>query len=83
MNAQGQTVLEKVRYLHQLGVPKQKIANDLGVHRNTVAGWLDGKHVPSQDLKEEAADARTSSGKSPTTERCDGDSQESTSARSA
>lgn len=53
MNAQERTVLEQVQYLHGLGVPKKKIAKDLGVHRNTVAGWLDGKHIPFKDLKAE------------------------------
>lgn len=55
-------VLEKARYLHELGVPITKIADKLGVHRNTVSSWLSGKHRPADWHKETAPTPESSAG---------------------
>lgn len=85
--SKGDSVAAKFAQVQEkvaMKVPVKIACKDAELSRSTYYLILNrGKDVPSQDLKEEAADARTSSGKSPTTERCDGDSQESTSARSA
>ncbi len=58
MDAQLATRESEIWQLHLLGVPKTKIAERLGLHRNTVASIV-------SDIKEKAASDQTASPSAP------------------